>query len=206
MKLVVGLGNPGQKYKGTRHNIGFDVLAFLAGRYEIGRPKAKFNAELAETIIRNEKTILLSPLTYMNLSGQSVRAAIDFYKLSLDDLLVVCDDLALPVARLRLRPGGSAGGQKGLNNIINLLGSQNFSRLRIGIGQSPKDWETSDYVLSRFADEEKNDIQKSIVRATDAIEVWIAEGIQTAMNHYNADPNKKEPEKKTENETLEENQ
>ena len=101
MKLVVGLGNPGRKYNGTRHNVGFEVLARLAQRYDVGRPKAKFSAEVAETIIRNQKTMLLSPLTYMNLSGQSVRAAVDFYKLPLTDLLVICDDINLDVARLR---------------------------------------------------------------------------------------------------------
>ena len=190
MKLIVGLGNPGQKYKGTRHNIGFDVIANLAQRFDIGRPKAKFNAETAETVIRNEKAVLLSPLTFMNLSGQSVRAAMDFYKLAIDDLIVVCDDLALETGRIRLRPGGSDGGQKGLKDIINRIGTQDFSRLRIGIGSPPGGWDAADYVLGKFSDEEKPEIRKSVERACDAIVVWVSEGIQQSMSQFNADPNK----------------
>ena len=135
MKLIVGLGNPGAKYRGTRHNVGFDVLSVLARRYDVGRPKGKFNAEVAETRIGNEKAVLVSPLTFMNLSGQSVRAAIDFYKCDAGDLLVICDDLNLELARLRIRKNGSAGGQNGLKDIINRLGHQDFCRLRIGIGR-----------------------------------------------------------------------
>jgi PTH1 family peptidyl-tRNA hydrolase len=191
MKLVIGLGNPGRKYKGTRHNIGFDVIGFLAQRHNIGRPKSKFNAEIAEAIINNEKTVLLCPLTFMNLSGQSVRAAVDFYKLELTDLIVVCDDLALNVARLRLRPGGSAGGQKGLVDIIEKLGSLDFARLRVGIGQPPNGWDSADYVLGRYAKEEKPAIEEAMVRSADAIEHWISAGIESAMNKFNPDTNKK---------------
>lgn len=191
MKLVIGLGNPGRKYEKTRHNIGFDVLGCLSQRYGSGRPKAKFNAEIVETQVNNNKTALLCPLTFMNLSGQSVRAAFDFYKLELTDLIVVCDDLALNLGRLRLRPSGSAGGQKGLNDIINKLGSQDFARLRVGIGQPPPGWEASDYVLSHFSDEEKPTIEKAIARSADAIEHWIASDIASAMNRFNPDPDKK---------------
>ena len=199
MKLVIGLGNPGQKYTNTRHNIGFSVIACLAGRCDIGRPKCKFNAEVAETSIRNEKTVLLSPLTYMNLSGQSVRAAVDFHKLELSDLIVVCDDLALDVARLRIKPGGSAGGQKGLLDIIQKLGTMDFARLRIGIGKPPADRDAADYVLGRFTEEEKPDVERAIVRAANAVEVWIADGIQAAMNQFNPGPeNKNKVEKKNE--------
>ena len=198
MKLVVGLGNPGRKYQGTRHNIGFDVIGFLARRYDVGRPKSKFTAEMAETIIDNEKIVLLCPLTYMNLSGQSVRAALDFYKLDLADLIVVCDDLALNVARLRLRPGGSAGGQKGLADIIEKLGSQDFARLRVGIGQPPIGWDAADYVLRRYTDEEKPLIEQAIVRSADAIEQWSREGIESAMNKFNPDPNKIKQQSKKE--------
>ena len=188
MKLVVGLGNPGQKYKGTRHNIGFQVLTCLAQRHNAGRSKSKFNAEVVETIIQNEKTVLLSPLTYMNLSGQSVKAAVDFYKLELAELLVICDDLSLDIARLRARPGGSAGGQKGLKDIIQRLGSQEFSRLRIGIGKPPANWEAADYVLGRFSEEEQSEIANAVVRAADAVETWINEGVQATMNKFNAKP------------------
>ncbi len=194
MKLVVGLGNPGKKYHETRHNIGFEVLACLAQRYDVGRPKAKFNAEVAETIINNQKTILLSPLTFMNLSGQSVGAAVDFYKLPLTDILVICDDINLDAGRLRFRPGGSAGGQNGLKDIINRLGSQDFGRLRVGVGRPPANWDVADYVLGKFSSEQAGEMEVSVARAADAVEVWIADGIQRAMNHFNADPNK--PKKK----------
>ena len=195
MKLVVGLGNPGRKYNGTRHNVGFEVLAQLAQRYDVGRPKAKFDAEVAEAIIKNQKTILLSPLTYMNLSGRSVRAAVDFYKLPLTDLLVICDDINLNVARLRFRPGGSAGGQNGLKDIIHRLGDQGFGRLRVGVGQPPPGREAADYVLGKFSSEDQAEIERAINRAADAAEVWIENGIQSAMNQFNADPNKPIPKK-----------
>jgi PTH1 family peptidyl-tRNA hydrolase len=188
MKIVVGLGNPGQKYNETRHNVGFDVLARLAQRYDVGRPKAKFNAEVAETTIKNQKTILLSPLTYMNLSGQSVRAAVDFYKLPLTDLLVICDDINLDVARLRFRPSGSAGGQNGLKDIIQRLGSQAFGRLRVGVGRPPPNWDAADYVLGKFSQEDRSEIESCVTRAVDAVEVWVEQGMETAMNRFNADP------------------
>jgi PTH1 family peptidyl-tRNA hydrolase len=188
MKLIVGLGNPGQKYKGTRHNIGFDVLAEIGRRFGFGLPRSKFNAEIAETVVQNEKLILLSPLTFMNLSGQSVRASVDFYKLDLADLIVVCDDLALSVGRLRIRPSGSAGGQKGLKDIINRLGTQEFARLRVGIGGPPPGWDAADYVLGKFNKEEKPEIEKAIGRAADAVEIWTTQGVQQAMNRFNADP------------------
>jgi PTH1 family peptidyl-tRNA hydrolase len=196
MKIVVGLGNPGRKYNGTRHNVGFDVLARLGQRYDIGRPKAKFNAEVAETNIKNQKTILLSPLTYMNLSGQSVRAAVDFYKLPLTDLLVICDDINLDVARLRFRPSGSAGGQNGLKDIIQRLGSQAFGRLRVGVGRPPPHWDAADFVLGKFSQEDQSEIDLCVARAANAVEVWVEQGMQTAMNQFNADP-KQENQKKT---------
>jgi len=188
VKLIVGLGNPGRKYEGTRHNIGFEVIGELARRYDVGRPKAKFNAEIAETIIRNEKTVLMCPLTFMNLSGQSVRAAFDFYKLLLDEILIVCDDVNLPLARLRLRPSGSAGGQNGLTDIIERLGSQQFSRLRIGIDRPTPGWEVSNYVLGRFSTEDLVAIEASVKLAGDAVECWIGEGIEKAMSRFNPDP------------------
>lgn len=196
MKIVVGLGNPGQKYKATRHNVGFDVLARLAQRYDVGRPKSKFNAEVVETVIKNQKTILLSPLTYMNRSGQSVRAAVDFYKLPLTDLLVICDDINLDVARLRFRPSGSAGGQNGLNDIIQRLGSQAIGRLRVGVGRPPPDWDAADFVLGKFSPEDQSEIEIGVTRAANAVEVWVEKGMQFAMNQFNADP-KQETRKKT---------
>lgn len=189
MKLVVGLGNPGQKYAGTRHNIGFEVLAKLANKLGTDRPKGKFNAEMAETNLAGEKIVLLSPLTFMNLSGQSIRAAVDFYKLELTELIVICDDLALPVGRLRIKPAGSAGGQKGLADTIQRLGSDQFARLRVGIGQTPGNRETVDYVLGQFMADERPIVDQAIDRAVTAVEVWISDGVQAAMNQFNADPN-----------------
>ena len=188
MKIVVGLGNPGREYDGTRHNVGFEVLALIARRFNAGRPRAKFKAEVVELSIKNQKTILLSPLTFMNLSGQSVRAAVDFYKLPLNDVLVICDDINLDVARLRFRPSGSAGGQNGLKNIIQQLGSQDFGRLRVGVGKTPPNWNAADFVLGKFGAEERSEMDLGISRAANAIEAWIEHGIEVAMNQFNAAP------------------
>ena len=190
MKMVVGLGNPGRKYAGTRHNVGFEVITELARRYDVGRPKSKFNGEFAETIIQNEKTILVCPLTFMNLSGQTVRAAVDFFKLELQDLLIICDDFNLALGRIRMKPHGSAGGQNGLDDIIQRLGTRDFSRLRLGVGTPPPNWDVSNYVLGKFAPEDRDTIEKAIVRCADATEAWIADGISSAMNRFNADPEK----------------
>lgn len=186
VKLIVGLGNPGQKYHETRHNVGFLVLAELAKRYVAPRPKGKFQGEVSEVSMEGHKVALLAPTTFMNLSGASVRAAIDFYKLApVDDLLVICDDLNLPLAKLRFRSQGSSGGQKGLGDIIRRLGSEEFARLRIGIGEVPPGWETPDFVLSKFHKAEKADIAEAICRAADAVAVWVTDGIGEAMNRFN---------------------
>ncbi len=190
MKMVVGLGNPGSKYVGSRHNVGFDVIAELARRHPTGRPKSKFSGEIAETIISNEKTVFVCPLTFMNLSGQCVRAAVDFYKLELDDLLIICDDFNLALGRIRLRPSGSAGGQNGLDDIIQRLGSGNFGRLRLGIGQPPPEWDPANYVIGRFDESDRTLIDQAIMRSADAAEVWIGSGMQLAMNRFNGDHSK----------------
>ena len=191
MKLVVGLGNPGNKYNGTRHNVGYDVIAELASRHVFGLPRSKFHGELAEANIKNQKSLLLCPLTFMNASGQSVREAVDFFKLSLDDLLIICDDLNLKTGRLRVKPSGSAGGQNGLKDIIRVLGSSSFPRLRIGIDRPPPQWETSNYVLGKFDEEEQVIMKAAIQKAADAVETWIGSGIQVAMNQFNANPKPK---------------
>jgi PTH1 family peptidyl-tRNA hydrolase len=185
MKLVVGLGNPGRRYEGTRHNVGYAVLAELARRFGTGRPKVKFDGEVLDADLQGEKTLLLSPTTYMNRSGASVQAARDFFKLPLEDLLVICDDLNLPLAKLRIRPGGSAGGQKGLADIIRRLGTEEFPRLRIGIGTPPEGWDAVDYVLGRFSGEEAPEMEKAVSRAADAVAVWALQGIEKCMNEYN---------------------
>lgn len=195
MKLVVGLGNPGKDYQGTRHNIGFEVVAELASRFRAGRPKSKFKAEVVEVEIGNQKVVLVCPLTYMNLSGHSVRMAVDFYKLACSDLIMICDDLSLDVGRLRIRAAGSAGGQKGLANTIEQLGTDSFPRLRIGIGQPPGSMSAADFVLRTFGKSEKIDVDVAVKRAADAVELWIVEGIAAAMNRFNADLSA-EPKKK----------
>ena len=187
MKVVVGLGNPGRKYEGTRHNVGFRVAAELARRHGSGTPRSKFQGEVVEGSCDQNKLLLLCPSTYMNRSGASVLAVRDFYKLELKDVLVVCDDFNLPLAKLRVRCKGSSGGQKGLDDVIRRLGSNELPRLRIGVGHPPDQWEVADYVLSKFTNEERDGIDEAIKRAADAAECWIREGIDPCMNQYNAD-------------------
>lgn len=188
MKIVVGLGNPGAKYRGTRHNVGFEVLAELAKRHGSSTSTLKHDAELAEVFLSGEKVLLVAPQTYMNLSGKSVWPLVDFYKLPLEDLLVVCDDLNLDVGRLRLRASGSAGGQKGLQNIIQVLGTEDFARLRIGIGRPPGKMDAADYVLSRFLSEERETIDEALLAAADGVEFWVKDGCDRAMNKVNTTP------------------
>jgi PTH1 family peptidyl-tRNA hydrolase len=185
MRLVVGLGNPGRRYEETRHNLGYVVLAELARRMGVGPPKRKFHGEFADGEIAGQKVLLLSPLTYMNRSGTSVRAARDFYGLADDELLAICDDLSLPVGKIRLRAAGSSGGHKGLEDIIEKLGSEGFPRLRIGIGDPPDGWDAADFVLARFANEQLPDIERAVLRAADAVVDWVHQGIAYCMNRYN---------------------
>ena len=185
MKLVVGLGNPGRKYQATRHNVGYAVLAELARRCGAGSPKTKFHGDVVEASLDGQKALLLGPTTYMNRSGLSVAEACGFYKIPEEDLLVVCDDLNLPLAKLRLRAGGSSGGQKGLEDIVNRLGTDLFPRLRIGVGPAPPGWVWADFVLSKFTAEEIPVIELAIQRAADAVVVWARDGIEASMNRYN---------------------
>lgn len=187
MKLVVGLGNPGRKYAGTRHNIGFEVVGELARRHSGGAaPRRDFEAELWEVLIGGMRVLLAAPQTYMNLSGRSVRRVVDFYKLPLEALLVVCDDMNLPPGRLRLRAAGSAGGQKGLKNIIDQLGSEEFGRLRVGIGPPPAGIDGADYVLMRVPAGERAVLEEAVPAAADGVEAWIRKGAVAAMNDVNA--------------------
>ena len=185
MKIVVGLGNPGREYEGTRHNVGFQLLQELNRRYDGGRPKAKFEADIVELGIGSEKVLLLAPQTYMNLSGRSVRKAIDFYQLDLLDVLVVCDDMNLPLGKIRLRRSGSSGGQKGLENIIQQMGGDAVPRLRIGIGSSGGR-NSADYVLGRFGKAELEALEPGLQAAANATEAWVKEGLEAAMNRFNS--------------------
>lgn len=185
MKVVVGLGNPGQKYEGTRHNVGWDVLRELNRRWSGSRPKSKFEAEIVEITLGPEKVLLVAPQTYMNLSGRSVRQLVDFYQLPLGDLTVVCDDINLKLGQVRLRGSGSAGGQKGLNNIIQQLRTEEFPRLRIGVDRPPAGVDAADFVLARFRKEEIEPIDQAILRAANGVELWVREGLDRAMNMVN---------------------
>jgi PTH1 family peptidyl-tRNA hydrolase len=185
MKLVVGLGNPGRKYEGTRHNVGFRVAALLAERHGTSKPKRAFQGELVEAVIEAEKVLLLCPHTLMNLSGGSVLEARDFYKIANEDLLVVGDDFNLPLGKLRFRQSGSSGGQRGLENILHRLGSDEIPRLRVGIGSPAEGRQAADYVLGRFSKAERVEVDDAIVRAADAVAVWVREGVAVAMNRYN---------------------
>jgi peptidyl-tRNA hydrolase, PTH1 family len=185
MKMIVGLGNPGKKYDNTRHNVGFEVVGELARRWRTDSFREKYQALLTEAVRGGEKVLLLAPQTYMNLSGVAVRLASDFYKAAASDLLVVCDDFNLPLGTLRMRARGSAGGQNGLDNIIQQLGTQDFARLRFGIGPVPERWSTVDYVLGKFPKDEHELVGQTLHRAADAVECWIANGATETMNQYN---------------------
>lgn len=185
MKLVVGLGNPGSAYDATRHNVGFEVLEILARRAGSPGRRARFQGEVAQGSIRGTPVLLTWPLTWMNLSGSCVLAARDFYKIDDSDVLVVCDDFNLRSGTIRMRPGGSAGGQNGLSDILRRLGTNDVPRLRIGIGPVPNGWKSADFVLGKFSREEREALGPVLERAADAAEEWAAVGIQAAMNRYN---------------------
>ncbi|PIU62807.1 MAG: aminoacyl-tRNA hydrolase [Armatimonadetes bacterium CG07_land_8_20_14_0_80_40_9] len=185
MKLVVGLGNPGRLYRDTRHNLGFKVVDKLSKKFALKIKKRRFGAKFGEVRIKKEKIILVKPLTFINLSGEAVSHFCRYFKLKPSSLLVICDDLNLSLGKLRIRSNGSAGGHKGLHSIIEKLGTKDFARLRIGIGNPPPDENAVDFVLSEFSREEKTFIEQSIALATEAVEVIIAEGIEVAMRKYN---------------------
>lgn len=193
MKLIVGLGNPGRKYEQTRHNVGFIVAAKIAALNSAGSPKIRFEGEFAETSIGGRKVALLCPQTFMNASGQSVRKAVDFFKLEHNDILVICDDLNLPSGKLRLRASGSAGGQNGIKDIIRHLGSDGFPRLRLGIGRPPEGWTVTDYVLGKFGKAEQPPIEEATTRAAHAAICFVTEGIGEAMSRFNGSPESPKP-------------
>jgi PTH1 family peptidyl-tRNA hydrolase len=179
------LGNPGRKYLGTRHNVGYEALTDLARRFGASSARSGFQGEVADATIAGERVLLLWPQTFMNASGASVVAARDFYKLSSDELLVVCDDFNLPLGKLRIRTKGSAGGQKGLDDVIRRLGGDDVPRLRIGIGQPPDGWSQVDFVLSKFSKEQRPEIDAAIWRAADAAVMWVSDGAEACMNQFN---------------------
>ena len=185
MKLIVGLGNPGRDYNNTRHNVGFNVIDLLVKKYGLSfNENKKFNALECCFNLNGEKVIFVKPLTYMNLSGESVRQVMDFFKINQEDILVIYDDLDMPVGKLRLRQSGSAGGHNGIKNIILHTGSQNFNRIRVGIDRS-KYIKVVDYVLSRFTKDEQDAINQGIENASDAVIDYLDHGFNHAMNRFN---------------------
>lgn len=186
MYIIVGLGNPGKQYEHTRHNVGFDTIDVLAERYRISVDARKHKALYGKGMIEGNKVILAKPQTFMNLSGESVRELIDFYKIDeTEELIVIYDDISLEPGQLRLRAKGSAGGHNGIKSLIAHLGGQEFKRVKVGVGEKPKGYDLADYVLSRFSKEEREKVESSLERAADAVVKIITDDMASAMNEYN---------------------
>ncbi len=185
MKFIVGLGNPTAQYAGTRHNIGFDAVTKLSDVYRIEVKEKKHKALCGKGIIAGEKVILVKPQTYMNASGESVHAVLDFYKAEPSDLLVLYDDVCLAPGQLRIRERGSAGGHNGIKSIIAQLGTEEFARIRIGVGEKPEGWELADYVLGRFPAEEEPIMREALSDAAEACVLFLQGEIEKAMNLFN---------------------
>ena len=186
LKVVVGLGNPGSRYHGTRHNVGYAVVDLLAESPHAGRFQGRFQAQVAEWVEGPHKVLLVKPETFMNLSGRSVRQVVDFFQVGLEDVLVVCDDINLPLGKLRLRARGSHGGHNGLRDIQNHLGGTEYARLRIGVDAPGED--AVEHVLGRFRPSERPVIEDAIQRAAQAVLVWVHQGAEACMNRFNPDP------------------
>ncbi|MCI8980843.1 MAG: aminoacyl-tRNA hydrolase [Hungatella sp.] len=186
MYIIAGLGNPGGKYDNTRHNAGFRVMDILADRMGILVEEKKHKALCGRGVLEGQKVILLKPQTFMNLSGESIRAAADFYKVEPENVLVVYDDISLEPGQLRIRAKGSAGGHNGMKNIIAHLGTQEFPRVKVGIGEKPKGMDLADYVLSCFSKGEQELMDQAFKEAARAVAVILGQGIESAMNEFNA--------------------
>jgi PTH1 family peptidyl-tRNA hydrolase len=185
VRVIVGLGNPGARYAATRHNIGYQAIDRLAMAHGLSFDQRRFKALLADGQVLGQRVVLAKPETYMNASGEAVGPLVRWYKCAPEDLLVVYDDLDLPLGRLRLRASGSAGGHRGMESIIAALGTSAFPRLRIGIGRPPRPLAPAAYVLLPFSPDERPVIAEALERAQAAIECWLREGIAVAMNRYN---------------------
>lgn len=192
MFLIAGLGNPGRQYEKTRHNMGFDTIDELIDRYRIPQGGIAHKAMYGKGMIAGEKVLAVKPLTYMNLSGEAIREYVNYYKMDPEtELIVIYDDIDLEPGQIRIRKKGSAGGHNGIKSIIAQIGTQNFYRVKVGVGAKPKGWDLADYVLGRFSSEERELVDKAICDAADAVEMILKDGIEAAMNHYNGAAKKK---------------
>ena len=186
MYIIVGLGNPTKEYEGTRHNVGFDVIDAIADKYNISVTERKHRAFCGSGMIAGRKVILVKPQTYMNLSGESVRGFVDFYKIDVEtELLVIFDDVSLDVGQLRIRKKGSAGGHNGIKNIIQHMGTSNFHRIKVGVGEKPKEYDLADYVLGHFSKAEKEMMLEGYQKSIQATEMILQDEIEAAMNQFN---------------------
>ena len=186
MYIIAGLGNPGKEYENTRHNIGFDVIDRLAEEENIAVMESKHKALIGKGYVAGQKVILAKPQTFMNLSGESIREAVDYYKIDPQDIIVIYDDISLDPGQLRIRLKGSAGGHNGIKNIIAHLGTQEFPRIKVGVGAKPPKMDLADYVLSRFGAEEQKIMDEAFGEAAEAAVMMMTTGAERAMNHYNA--------------------
>lgn len=185
MYIIAGLGNPGKEYAGTRHNTGFMVIDKLADEYNINMDIRRHKGICGKGIIEGNRVVLVKPQTYMNLSGECIVQVMNYYKASIEDLIVIFDDISLEPGRLRLRPGGSAGGHNGIKSIISHLGTQNFQRIKVGVGDKPKGYDLADWVLSRFAQKDLSAVEEGIQKACRAVLVMMNDGIEAGMNQFN---------------------
>lgn len=186
MYLIAGLGNPTKEYDKTRHNAGFSVIDVLADRYRIDVSEKKHKALCGRGVIEGKKVLLLKPQTFMNLSGESIRAAADYYKIAPEEMIVIYDDISLEPGQLRIRLKGSAGGHNGIKNIIANLGTQDFPRIKVGVGAKPPRMDLADYVLSRFGAGEQKLMDEAFGEAAEAAVMMMTDGAERAMNHFNA--------------------
>ena len=196
MYIITGLGNPGSKYAHTRHNVGFDAIDKLAEKYHINIDTKKFKGEYGMGYIEGQKVLLLKPQTYMNLSGECLQEVISYFKIDPEEeLIVLFDDISLAPGLIRIRKKGSAGGHNGVKNIILHCGTQNFKRVKIGVGEKPKNWDLADYVLSRFPDEDRAQVEEAMDNTADAVKMMLADEVEAAMNKYNRKSPAAEPAK-----------
>lgn len=186
MYLIAGLGNPSKTYEGTRHNVGFTMIDVIGSKFDIDVTTRKHKALVGRGVIDGMRVILAKPQTYMNLSGESIREIADFYKIEPENIIIIYDDISLDVGQLRIRKKGSAGGHNGVKNIIAHLGTQEFPRIKVGIGNKPEGWDLADYVLSRYSNAEQQALEEAAEGVVGALKLMLADDIDGAMNRYNA--------------------